>query len=235
MPFLSPESTAADVAELFLGTAGVELDPSNPENRFRPDWIEQVSTLLDEAVAAGVKGLVITATGKFFTNGLDTDHIAAHAATLPAYLDQVHALYTKVLTLPMPTVAAVNGHAFGAGAMLSLCADLVVMRTERGYWSLPEAALNMPFTRGMAGLVRTRLAERTAAEAMLTSRRYGAEDAVAAGIVDEAVDVASLVTRAAELAAGRAPLAGANLGVIKRGLRRPLLDDLAVPTPATLL
>ncbi|MEP9392218.1 enoyl-CoA hydratase/isomerase family protein [Gordonia sp. VNK1] len=235
MPFLSEQPTAADVAELFLGTPGVELDEANPENRFRLEWIDTVTSLLDGAVSGGAKAVVITATGKFFTNGLDTDYIATNAADLPAYLDRVHALYRTVLTLPVPVIAAVNGHAFGAGAMLALCADHLVMRTERGFWSLPEAALGMPFTKGMASLVRTRLTDRAATEAMLTSRRYGADDAVAAGIVDEAVPATDLLRRAAEVAAARAPLAGPTQTLIKQGLRQPLLADLAVPTPPSLL
>ena len=70
---------------------------------------------------------------------------------------------------------------------------------------------------------------------MYSSRRYGADDAVAAGIVDEAVPVEDLAARAAELAAGRAATVGANLTLIKRGLRGPLLADLAIPTPAGVL
>lgn len=235
MPYLGQQPLAADVAELFLGAAGAELDADNPENRFRLDWIDSVTTLIDDAIAGGAKALVISATGKYFTNGLDTDYIAASPAELPAYLDRVHGLYRKVLTLPVPVVAAVNGHAFGAGAMLTLCADHIVMRTERGFWSLPEAALGMPFTRGMAALIRTRLPERTATEAMLTSRRYGAADAVAAGIVDAAVDTGELLTTAVAIAVERAPLAGGNLTLIKQGLRYPLLADLSVPTPPSLL
>ncbi|MDL9937149.1 enoyl-CoA hydratase/isomerase family protein [Gordonia sp. ABSL1-1] len=231
MPFLNANG---DVTELYLGTQGVELDETNPENRFQVAMLDVVDGLLDESAVAG-KPLIITATGKFFTNGLDTDFIFANPAGLPGYLDRVHALYAKVLTLPVPTIVAINGHAFGAGAMLALCADYAVMRTERGFWSLPEAALNMPFTRGMAALVRTRLTDAIATEAMLTSRRYGAADALAAGIVQEAVSAEELLPRATEIATGRAGLAGANLGVIKRGLRQPLLDDLAVLTPATLL
>ncbi|MEO9328266.1 enoyl-CoA hydratase/isomerase family protein [Gordonia aurantiaca] len=231
MPYLNE---AADVVELHLGAPGVELDESNPENRFRLEWLDEVERLLAE-VSANPKPLVLTATGKYFTNGLDTDHIFAAPDQLPAYLDRVHALYSTILTLPVPTVAAINGHAFGAGAMLALCADQVIMRTERGFWSLPEAALNMPFTRGMATLLRTRLTDRTATEAMYSSRRYGADDAVAAGIVDEAVPVERLAARAAELAAARAGTVGPNLAVIKRGLRGPLLADLALPTPAGVL
>ncbi|AZG44879.1 enoyl-CoA hydratase/isomerase family protein [Gordonia insulae] len=232
MPFLS---SVGDVTELYLGTEGVELDEANPDNRFRLEWIDAVAGLLDRVASEPSKPLVITATGKFFTNGLDVDYVAANASGLPRYLDRVHELYVKLLTLPVPTVAAVNGHAFGAGAMLAVCADVRVMRTERGFWSLPEAALGMPFTRGMSSLIRTRLTDAAATEAMLTSRRYGAADAVAAGIMEEAVEVDGLLDRAREIAAERAPLCGPNLGLIKRGLRQPLIDDLQTTTPPTVL
>lgn len=234
MPYLS-ETGTVDVAALYLGAPDAELDETNPENRFSPDWIERVVALLDEVTAGPAKALVVTATGKFFTNGLDTDYIATHTGDLPGYLDRVHELYARLLTLPLATVAAINGHAFGAGAMLALCTDHLVMRTERGYWCLPEASLQMPFTRGMASLLSTRLPDHTATDAMLTSRRYGAEDALAAGIVDEIIDVADLPSRAAAVAAERASVAGPNLAAIKSGLRRPLLTDLAERTPASLV
>ncbi|MFW0796061.1 enoyl-CoA hydratase/isomerase family protein [Gordonia sp. CPCC 205515] len=232
MPFLS---SAGDVNELYLGSEGVELDEANPDNRFRLEWLAAVGNLLDDVAAEPSKPLVITATGKFFSNGLDTDYIAANASGLPRYLDRVHELYVKVLTLPVPTAVAINGHAFGAGAMLALCTDVRVMRSDRGFWSLPEAALGMPFTRGMASLLRTRLSDPTATTAMLTSHRYGGAEAAAAGIVSEAVDADQLRSRAAELLAERAPLAGPNLGAIKRGLRQPLIADLETETPASLL
>lgn len=230
MPYLT---LTDDLAELYLGTEGMELDEANPENRFAIDWMDSVSGLVDDAVAAK-KPLIISATGKFFTNGLDTDYIFA-GNSLPPYLDAVHALYSKVLTAAVPTVVAVQGHAFGAGAMLALCADYRIMRSDRGFWSLPEAALNMPFPRGMASVIRTRIPDASATEAMLTSRRYGGEDAVAAGIVDEAVPEAQLLERAREVARERASFAGDNLGNIKRALRQPLVADLAFKTPDSLL
>lgn len=234
MPYLT---STGDVLELYLGAEGAELDEANPENRFTEEWIETVSALLDQAAeqSTSSKALVLTATGKFFSNGLDVDYIAANASRLPEYLDRVHGLYVKLLTMPMPTVVAINGHAFGAGAMLALCADVRVMRTERGFWSLPEAALGMPFTRGMAALVRTRIPDASATEAILTSRRYGAADAVSAGIVEEAVPGDALLDRARTIATERAPLSGPNLATIKRGLRLALLADLETPTPQSLL
>ncbi|MEE4022439.1 enoyl-CoA hydratase/isomerase family protein [Gordonia sp. PKS22-38] len=232
MPFLR---SAGAVTELYLGTEGVELDESNPENRFGPGWIASVDDLLDQVAAGPLTPLVITATGKFFTNGLDTDHIASSPKGLPAYLDSVHALYRKVLTLPVPTVAAINGHAFGAGAMFALCADHRIMRTGRGFWSLPEAALGMPFPLGMSSLIRTRLDDAVATEAMLTAKRYTAEEALEKRIVEEIVDVDSLLERARAVAAERAPLAGPNLAEIKRNLRQPLIADLDIAYPRTVL
>lgn len=223
------------VHTLYLGAEGAELDETNPENRFKIDWLDEVHAQLDQIADAAPAALVITATGKFFSNGLDVDYIGANADSLPAYLDLVHALYTRVLTLPIPTIAAINGHAFGAGAMLALCADHRIMRTERGFWSLPEVLLGMPFTTGMSSLLRVRVPDSTVTEAITTGRRYGGADAAAAGIVEQAVDVEQLLDSATEIAASRVSLAGPNLTLIKKGLRAPLLADLERPTPPSLL
>ncbi|NKS27717.1 hypothetical protein GS505_18250, partial [Rhodococcus hoagii] len=48
--------------------------------------------------------------------------------------------------LPMATIAAVQGHAFGAGAMLAVSQDFRVMRSDAATTALPEVNLNMPFT-----------------------------------------------------------------------------------------
>jgi enoyl-CoA hydratase/carnithine racemase len=232
MPYVTTDDV---VHTLYLGAEGAELDENNPENRFTLDWLDSVNGLLDAIAGAKPGGLVVTATGKFFSNGLDVDYIGANADKLPAYLDRVHALYVRLLTFPAPTVAAINGHAFGAGAMLALCADHRIMRTERGFWSLPEVLLGMPFTVGMASLLRVRLPDATAIEAMTTGRRYGALDAADAGIVEQTAAIADLLGVASEVAGGRAPVAGPTLAMIKQGLRAPLLADLRTPTPASLI
>jgi enoyl-CoA hydratase/carnithine racemase len=229
MPYLTRSDS---VWTLYLGTEGVELDAQNPENRFHPDWIAAVEEQLDRIEADDEKtAVVLTATGKFFSNGLDVDYIGANADKLPQYLDQVHALYRRLLTFSRPIVAAVNGHAFGAGAMLVLCAEHRIMRTERGFWSLPEILLGMPFTDPMSALLRTRLPDATATEAMTTGRRYGAAQAQELGIVEQAVDVDSLLTIATAEAANRAAVAGPALATIKSNLRGPLLQVMSQPTP----
>jgi len=203
------------------------LDIGDTENRFHPDWLTSVNALLDTVQgAAGARALVTTATGKFFSNGLDLEWASAHADRVGAYVEDVQKLFARVLTLPMITVAAVQGHAFAAGAMLTLTHDFQVMRADRGFWCLPEAEINIPFTNGMSALIQARLTRKTAHEAMLTARRYGGHDAVAAGIVTRAADEHEVRPAAVEIAHGQAGKAGPTLETIKTRMYAPVLDAL---------
>ena len=203
------------------------LDLGDSENRFHPDWLTAVDAALDEVEGTdGPRALVTDATGKFFSNGLDLDWLFAHADQHEDYVVRVHELLARVLALPVVTVAALQGHTFAAGAMLSLAHDFRVMRADRGFWCLPEADIGIPFTRGMSALIQARLTPQTAHEAMTTARRYGGEDARAAAIVDRAVDEESVRTTAVELAASLAGKAGDTLGTIKARMYAPALAAL---------
>ncbi|MFI1767891.1 enoyl-CoA hydratase-related protein [Streptomyces sp. NPDC020800] len=209
------------------------LDLGPGENRFHPDWIASVDAALDEVERAqGPRALVTAATGKFYSNGLDLDWLLAHADRHRDYVVSVHALFARLLSLPVPTVAALQGHTFAAGAMLSLAHDVRVMRADRGFWSLPEADIDIPFSPAMSALIQSRLTPPVAHEAMTTARRYGGHDALAAAIVDRAVDEDAVRSTAVELAAARAARAGTTLGTIKARMYAPvlaLLRDTADP------
>jgi enoyl-CoA hydratase/carnithine racemase len=203
------------------------LDLGATENRFHPDWLTEVGALLDEVTrAAEPRALVTTATGKFWSNGLDLEWLMAHPDEYAAYSKRVHALLARYLSLPMVTVAALQGHAFAAGAMLSLCHDLRVMRADRGYWCLPEADINIPFTPGMSALIQSRLTPQTAHEAMVTARRFGGQEAYARQIVDQAVGESEVLGTAIALAHANSGKAGPTLETIKTRLYAPVLAAL---------
>jgi len=154
------------------------------ENRFTQAWLEEFSAALDTVEAAdGARALVTAGTGKFYSTGLDLEWLRGAGDAGPGFLDGVHKLFGRLLGFPAVTVAAVTGHAFAAGAMLATAHDFVIMRADRGWWCLPEAELGLPLTPAMYAVIATKLPRRTAAEAVLTGRRYPAEDALAAGIV----------------------------------------------------
>ncbi|GAB2837322.1 enoyl-CoA hydratase-related protein [Streptomyces daliensis] len=203
------------------------LDIGDSENRFHPDWIASVNAALDEVEnAEGPRALVTAATGKFFSNGLDLDWLFAHADQHQDYAVSVQELLARVLALPVITVAALQGHTFAAGAMFSLAHDFRVMRADRGYWCLPEADINIPFTPGMSALIQARLSPQTAHTAMTTARRYGGHEALAAAVVDHAVDEDAVRATAVEIAGSLTSKAGPTLGTIKARMYAPALAAL---------
>jgi enoyl-CoA hydratase/carnithine racemase len=203
------------------------LDLGDDENRFHPDWLTQVGTLLDEVGKDDeLRALVTTATGKFWSNGLDLEWLFAHPDEYAEYSARVHALLARMLSMPIVTVAALQGHTFAAGAMLSLCHDLRVMRADRGFWCLPEADINIPFTPGMSALIQARLTPQTAHEAMVTARRFGGQEAYARQIVDRAVSETEVLETAIALAHANASKAGPTLETIKTRMYAPVLSAL---------
>ena len=89
------------------------LNLGDTENRFHPDWLAEAKSHLDEVESAdGPRALVTTATGKFFSNGLDLEWLSQNSGDFLGYVVSVHELFAKVLALPVPTVAAIQGHAF---------------------------------------------------------------------------------------------------------------------------
>ena len=202
------------------------LDLGDDENRFSPEFLDAINAQLDELEAGGAQGLVTTARGKFYTNGLDLDWLTAHPEQMQSYVARVQALLARVLTLPMPTAAAVTGHAFGAGAMLAMAHDVRVMRADRGFFCFPEVDIRIPFTDGMAALIQAKLTPRAAVASMTTGRRFGGAEAAELGIVDATAGEGAVTAAASELLR---PLAGKDpgtLGAIKRTMFRAAAEAL---------
>ena len=195
------------------------IDLGEGDNRLSPTVLAALDAQLDEVEdAEGARALVIGARGKVWSNGLDLDWIAANPDGAGGYLAGVHDVCARVLTLGVPTVAAVTGHAFGAGALLALCHDHRVMRADRGFWCLPEVDLGMTFTPGFQAIVTAKLTPSTTNEAVTTGRRWGGDDAMAAGIVDEAVPEHEVRDRAVAVAAARAAKATGSIAGLKEDL-----------------
>jgi enoyl-CoA hydratase/carnithine racemase len=175
------------------------LDLGDGENRFHPDWLAAMNSALDEVERAPAP-LVTTASSRIYSNGLDLDWLGQHGDQLQSYVVEVQGLLARVLAFPTPTVAAIPGHVFAAGAMLALAHDFRVMRADRGFFCLPEVDINIPFTPGMAALIQSKLTPAAAHETMTTGRRFGGTDAATTGLVDAAVPEEDVLPKALERA-----------------------------------
>ncbi|WP_329050298.1 enoyl-CoA hydratase/isomerase family protein [Amycolatopsis sp. NBC_01488] len=192
------------------------------ENRFSPDWLQRVHSTLDDVEDV----LVTTGGGKFYSNGLDLDWLTAHGDQATRYVADVQELFARVLTLPVPTVAAITGHAFGAGAMLAMAHDFRVMRSDRGYFCFPEADIDIPFTPGMAALIQAKLTPSAAIASMTTGRRFGGPEAAELGLVDEIAAEGDVVKVASERVAALAGKDKGTLGAIKATMFAPAVAAL---------
>jgi len=202
-----------------------------PENRFRPSNLAAWHEALDEVEGAGnPAALVTTGTGKFYSNGLDLEWMLREASDEEriGYIPAVLALMARVLTFPTITVAAINGHAFGAGAQLSLAHDYRIMRRERGFWCMPEIDMGAPLHPGMTAIIQARLPHQTAHELIVTGTRYAAEQAQSLKIVDHVAAEADVLPKAIEIAASLAGKANPAMTQLKAGMYPRTLEALAL-------
>lgn len=183
------------------------LRMKKPGNTLEPEFLRALHTGIDEVVAEpnGPSALVITGEGKFFSNGLDLD-IVPH---LPPdegreFSKLILGLMGRLLTLPIPVVAAVNGHAFAGGAFLAMACDFRVMREDRGWFAISEIDVGVPIGRPMMAIIQAKLHPQVCRTAVLTGYRYPGPEALSAGIVDALATEEELlkvaVAQAAEVA-----------------------------------
>jgi len=185
---------------------------------------------------AGTAALVIVGRldqEKFFSNGFDYSSVISDPAWFAATFDP---LLLHLLTFPIPTVAAINGHCFAAGAIVALACDYRVMTdgVKRNAWMcMNEVDFGAPWPVSFAAVTRAKVSG--VRRFALEGHRFTPPEARDAGLVDEIVSggTQGVLKRAREIAEEKAPKAREGVwGVIKRELYRPVaqLVRLEIPT-----
>ncbi len=183
------------------------------------------ATAMQEAVEGlgrdpDVRCVVIAGSDGIFASGADIRELeSASAEENLAYNRRLRASVNAVAALPMPTIAALNGHAIGGGLELALACLMRVVSTEAKL-GLPEAKLGIiPATGGLARLPI--LMPRTcAAELALTGDLISGSEAKELGLANYAVAPEQVLDRALELAAKIAKVAPLAAQAICESLRR---------------
>jgi Delta3-Delta2-enoyl-CoA isomerase len=131
------------------------------ENKLNLAFVNSfMKTLDDIETSTNANAIVVTSThDKIFSNGLDLDWVvptinSGKLADFTEFINGLVKLYRRILMFPMPTVAAVNGHAFAGGAILTCYFDYRFMRSDRGFMCFPEVDLGIPFLPGMMAAMR---------------------------------------------------------------------------------
>ena len=191
------------------------LTMDDGENRWNTTFVRAFSAALDEVEASeGPAALVSTSsTEKFFSNGLDVEWFSGKGAhpggDRSVFRKELMALMGRIVTLPVPTIAAINGHAFGAGLVCALSHDIRLMREDRGYACANEVELGLVIPHPELALFRHKLPMNTFFQTVQLARRWTGPDAVEGGLAEEALPLDQLLERALARGAELARL-GAN-------------------------
>jgi enoyl-CoA hydratase len=155
--------------------------------------IGEISATLDAVAACGARALVITGAGeKAFCAGADVRELTGrtlHEQQRGSELGQ--ATFAKLDRLPIPSIALVNGYAFGGGCELALACTFR-LATVNAKFGLPEIKLGLiPGYGGTQRLPRL-IGEARAMEMILTGRTVGAEEALRVGLVNRIVEAPAM-------------------------------------------
>jgi enoyl-CoA hydratase/carnithine racemase len=191
------------------------------ENRLNRTFIDAMNQALDAVEKSSGPAALVTTGGeeKFYSNGLDLTWLAGDGEKeRPQFVKSLLKFLGRLMAFPVPTVAAINGHAFAAGAMLALAHDFRVMRADRGFFCLPEVDINIPLAPGMTALIKSRLLPNVFRSSILTGARIGGVEAKELGIVDEAVPADQVLPQAIARASSMANKGRDIYGTLKRGM-----------------
>ena len=213
------------------------LTMQSGENRFNPTFIDAMNQALDTVEKSSGPAALVSTGGeaKFYSNGLDLAWLAGVGEKeRDQFVKSVLKFLGRLMAFPIPTVAAINGHVFAAGAMLALAYDFRVMRADRGFFCLPEVDIHIPLAPGMTALIKSQLSPNVFRYCILTGARIGGIEAKELGIVDEAVTTEQVLPRAMVRASSMANKGRDIYGSLKRGMYAEaiaLLESGAVILP----
>lgn len=204
------------------------------ENRFNPGFLDEMMETLDAVEGDDAIGALVVTGGdpKFFSNGLDLEHIMARIAepeAIVAYLGQVNAMFKRWTLFPKPTVAALNGHTFAAGLFMAAHMDFRFMRADRGWVCLPEVDINIPLLPGMIAICQAVMPPKGFRKLYYTGKRFTGPEAVDLGFVEAVYPLDDLLPESVSFAAELAKKRTRTYAEMKRRIRADvahLLDEV---------
>lgn len=190
-----------------VATVTMRRPPVNAQNRrFREETMTIFDTLSDRN---DVRAVILTGDGKTFSAGADLKErpsLAGEPGAFPRHNRIVREAFNSVMECEKPVIAAINGAAIGAGCVLALCCDILLV-AEDGYLSMTEVNVGLA---GGVRHVRRFFGESDARLMIYTARRIMGPELLRMGVVSACVPKDELMSTAMGVAreiAEKAPLA----------------------------
>jgi enoyl-CoA hydratase len=194
---------------------------------------------LQEVAASDARALLFTGAGtKAFCAGADIKELLGRdLVTQKRGAERGQGVFARIERLPMPSIAIINGYAFGGGLELALaCTFRIATRNAR--MALPEIKLGLiPGYGGTQRLPRI-VGEARALDMILTGRMVDAEEAHRIGLVQRLVDgapIAAGIAYAREFSGFSLPVLGFAREAVGRALATPLAEGLKIEADLSTL
>jgi enoyl-CoA hydratase len=194
------------------------------------DFLRAFQTRIAEAEDAAA--IVITGTGSIFSAGVDLFRLTDGGAEyVRRFVPLLSDFLLQLFTLPVPVVAAANGHAVAGGALTVMASDYRLMAEGGGRIGVPELLVGVPFPASALEIVRYAVAPQHVQPLVLTGRTLLPDEALAWGVVDEVIPAEGLLERAYAVARQLAAVPRETFRLTKQYLRAETLERIARRAP----
>jgi enoyl-CoA hydratase len=190
-------------------------------NAIGPQFVDRLETMLSQLGDA--RAAVIIGQGSAFCAGLDLPVLVGmNRAQMRSFIFRFDAMMMRIFELPIPLVAAINGHAVAGGCVLALQADVrIAMDRESARIGLNEAQLGIGLPLMAVETLRWQVPGPSFAAVALEGRLFAPKEALQVGLLHEVVPETDLLARALERASAFAALPPAGVRMVKESLRKP--------------
>ena len=210
----------------------ITLNRPDALNALSFSLIGDLGRALDEVAASDARALLITGAGaKAFCAGADIKELTGRSLVAQKEgAEMGQGVFAKLDKLPIPSVAIINGYAFGGGLELALACTFRIA-TKNAKMGLPEIKLGLiPGYGGTQRLSRA-IGEARALEMIMTGRTVDADEAARIGLVNRLIEgdaVAQGIAYAREFSGYSLPVLGFAREAVKRALDNPVAEGLRV-------
>ena len=159
------------------------INMCNGANKQNLEFVRQMNQCFDEILEdIEIYSIILTSTDeKNFSQGIDVEWLGQKMNekdfdSIKSFMYGMNTIFKRILFMPVPVIAAINGHAFGNGAMLACTCDFRFMKKDKGFFCFPEVDISIPFLPGMIAFVRKAIPEYKFNEMILSGKRVGAQE-----------------------------------------------------------
>jgi enoyl-CoA hydratase/carnithine racemase len=180
------------------------ISMNNGANRHNLAFAQAMLAVLDEIQAdKDISSVILTSSDeKNFSQGIDVEWLMqkfqeGDKDSIRAFMYGMNDVFKKLLLIPLPVIAAINGHAFGNGAIITCACDFRFMKSDKGFFCFPEVDMGIPFLPGMIAFIKKAMPYYLYNDLKLTGRRAGAVELFEKHFLDKACpDQATLMQEA---------------------------------------